>query len=68
MNLTKLPSFILIDIFDLDLLLSIAWVFLLIPPAVLVARCLIEHINRRAFEWLMMIPLFVLSVYLLLFS
>ena len=68
MNLTKLPSFILIDIFDLDLLLRIAWVFLLIPPAVLVARYLIEHINRQAFEWLMMIPLFVLSVYLLLFS
>lgn len=68
MNLTKLPSFILIDIFDLDLLLRIAWVFLLIPPAVLVARYLIEHINRQAFEWLMMVPLFVLSLYLLLFS
>ncbi len=68
MNLTKVPGFLLIGIFDLERLLSIAWVFLLIPPAVIVARYLIDRINQQVFEWLMMIPLFVLSVYLLLFS
>lgn len=67
-NVTKLPSYIAIGLFDLDLLLSIAWVFALIPPAVLLARYLIDHVSQRAFEWLMMTPLFVLSVTLLLSS
>ncbi len=68
MNLTKLPSYIAIDILDIDRLASIAWVFVLIPPAVLVARSLIDRINQQVFEWLMMIPLAVLSLYLLLFA
>ena len=66
MNLTKVPGFIALELFDYDRLLSIAWVFLLIPPAVLVARRLIDHINQRIFEWMMMIPLAALSAYLLL--
>ncbi|MCY3864831.1 MAG: sulfite exporter TauE/SafE family protein [Chloroflexi bacterium] len=66
MNLTKVPSFIALDLFDYDRLLSIAWVFLLIPPAVLVARRLIDRINQQVFELMMMIPLAVLSVVLLL--
>ncbi len=68
MNLTKLPAFVHIGNFDLARLQSIAWVFVLIPPAVLVARKLIDRIDQRAFEWLMMVPLLALSVYLLLFS
>ncbi len=68
MNLTKLPGFVAIGIFDFDRLLSIAWVFALIPPAVLVARRLIDRIDQRLFEWLMMAPLCVLSLYLLLAS
>lgn len=68
MNLTKLPAFVHIGNFDLERLQGIAWVFVLIPPAVLVARKLIDRIDQRAFEWLMMIPLLALSVYLLLFS
>ncbi len=68
MNLTKLPAFIHIGIFDFERLLQIGWVFLLIPPAVLLARRLIDRINQQVFEWLMMIPLFILSAYLLLFS
>ncbi len=68
MNLTKLPGYIFIEIVDFARLMSIAWVFVLIPPAVLVARYLIDHIDQKTFEWLMMVPLFVLSAYLLLFS
>ncbi len=68
MNLTKLPGYIAIDIFDFDRLIGIAWVFVLIPPAVLVARYLIDHINQQVFEWLMMVPLAVLSLYLLFLS
>ena len=68
MNLSKVPGFVALGLFDLDRLLSIAWVFLLIPPAVLAARYLIDRINQRIFELMMMIPLAALSVYLLLFS
>lgn len=66
MNLTKVPGFIALELFDYDRLLSIAWVFLLIPPSVLIARRLIDHINQQVFEWMMMIPLAALSVYLIL--
>ena len=65
MNLTKLPGFIYIGIFDIDRLLSIAWVFALIPPSVMLGRYLIGRINERTFEWMMLLPLFVLSVFLL---
>ena len=68
MNLTKVPGFIALELFDYDRLLSIAWVFLLIPPSVLVARRLIDHINQQVFEWMMMIPLAALSFYLILSS
>ena len=66
MNLTKLPGFILIGLFDVERLRGIVWVFVLIPPAVMAARYLIDRIDQQVFEWMMMIPLFVLSVYLLL--
>ncbi|MCY3780245.1 MAG: sulfite exporter TauE/SafE family protein [Chloroflexi bacterium] len=68
MNLTKAPGYLIIGLIDIDRLLSIAWVFLLIPPAVLLARYLIDHINQQVFEWLMMAPLAVLSLHLLFFS
>lgn len=68
MNMTKVPGYFAIDLFEIDRLIDVAWVFVLIPPAVLVARYLIDHINQQVFEWLMMIPLFLLSTYLLLFS
>ncbi len=66
MNLTKVPGFIALDLFDYERLLRIVWVFLLIPPAVFAARYLIDRINKRVFELMMMIPLAALSVYLLL--
>ena len=66
MNLTKVPGFMLLGLFDIERLLGIAWVFAIIPPAVILARYLIDRINQQVFEWLMMIPLFVLSLYLLL--
>ena len=67
-NLTKLPGYIGIGLFDIERFMGIGWVFALIPPAVWLARWLIDRIEQRVFEWLMMLPLFVLSFYLLLFS
>ena len=68
MNWTKVPGFIALELFDLERLLSIAWVFVLIPPALLLARHLIDRVNQQAFELMMMIPLALLSLYLLLSS
>lgn len=65
-NLTKLPTYITIGILDLSKLLAIAWVFILIPVAIAVARAMIDRINHRTFEWIMMAPLLILSLYLLL--
>ena len=67
-NLTKLPGFIALGILDIDQLVSIGWVFVIIPAAIALARALINRINQRTFEWIMMVPLVALSVYLLLFS
>ena len=67
-NLIKLPGFIAIGILDMPKLLDIGWVFILIPIAVAVGRSLITRINRRTFEWVMMIPLLLLSLSLLFFS
>lgn len=67
-NLTKLPNYVAIGILDPSQLLNIAWVFLLIPAAIAVARALIYRINQRTFEWMMKVPLIALSLYLLIFS
>lgn len=67
-NLTKLPGFIAIGILDVNKLLSIAWVFIIIPFAIYGARWVIKRINPVAFEWMMMIALLILSIILLFFS
>ncbi len=65
-NLAKLPNFIGIGILDIPQLLSIGWVFLIIPLAIALSRKLIDRIDQRSFEWIMIVPLIVLSLYLLL--
>lgn len=65
-NLTKLPTFIGIGVLDFDRVLSIAWVFIIIPFAIYGARWVITRINQKTFEWLMMVPLLILSISLLL--
>lgn len=67
-NLTKLPGFIAIGILDVNRLLSIAWVVVIIPFAIYGARYIITRINQKTFEWMMMIPLLILSISLLFFS
>ncbi len=67
-NLTKLPGFIAIGILDFNDLLNIIWVFVLIPFAIYGARWVITRIDPKTFEWLMMVPLLILSISLLFFS
>jgi uncharacterized membrane protein YfcA len=67
-NATKLPGFIAIGILDINKLLGIAWVFITIPFAIYGARWIISRMNPQVFEWMMMIPLILLSISLLFFS
>jgi uncharacterized protein len=64
-NLTKLPGFIVLGILDVNQLLSILWVVLIIPFSIAGARYIITRINQKTFEWIMIIPLLILSLYLI---
>jgi uncharacterized protein len=65
-NWTKLPGFIALGILDVNRLLSILWVVLIIPFAIVGARYVIFRINHKVFEWMMMIPLLFISLNLIL--
>jgi len=67
-NWTKLPGFIGLGILDVQKFLSIAWVLVIIPFAIYGARNIITRINQKTFEWIMIIPLLILSISLLFFS
>ena len=67
-NWTKLPGFIGLGILDIRQFLSIAWVLIIIPFAIYGARSVITRINQKTFEWMMMIPLLILSISLIFFS
>ena len=60
-NLAKLPNFIGIGILDIPQLLSIGWVILIIPLAIALSRKLIDRIDQRSFEWIMIAPLIVIE-------
>lgn len=64
-NWTKLPGFIVLGILDVNRLLSILWVVLIIPIAIVGARYVIFRINHKIFEWMMMIPLLFISLHLI---
>lgn len=64
-NLTKLPGFIGFGILDINQFLRIAWVLIIIPFAIYGARWVITRIDQTTFEWIMMIPLLILSISLI---
>lgn len=64
-NLIKLPAFITSGALDLPLLLSIAWVAPIIPFGVWTGGKIIERINAKVFEYIMLVLLLILSLYLI---
>lgn len=52
LNLLKIPGFLYTGVLNLPLLLSLWWVFLFIPVGILAARWLIQRVEPRAFEWI----------------
>ena len=65
LNLIKVPGFLWARVIDLPLLASVWWVFIFIPVGILLGRALIQRINQRAFEWLVMAMLVGASALLL---
>lgn len=65
-NLAKLPQFIQNGTLDMNQFMSIAWVVIIVPFAIYAARWVITRIDQKTFEWLLMIPLLILSINLLL--
>lgn len=57
-NVLKVPVYLYTQIIDFERLLSIAWILPLIPIGVWVGRWIVQRIDRRPFEWLMMFALF----------
>lgn len=68
MNITKVPGFVALGILDVSQFLRIMWVLIIIPFVIAYIRTIIKRIDQKTFEWVMMIPLMILSVYLLFFS
>jgi uncharacterized protein len=66
-NILKIPAFLSAQIINLPLLLSVAWIVLLIPAGVVAGRWIIVRINRHLFDQLMTV-LLVLAALLLLFG
>ncbi len=58
-NLLKVPGFILTGLFDLNKLLSVIWALPFIPVGVYAGRWMVNRINKRAFEWVMLAVLVI---------
>jgi uncharacterized membrane protein YfcA len=65
-NLLKLPAFLAGGVTNIDQLIGVLWALPLIPAGVWAGRWLINHINQRLFEWLMLAGLVWAGLTLLL--
>lgn len=68
-NILKLPFALMSrNILDIQLMLNIAWAFLLIPLGVWIGRTFVNRINPRSFEKLMLTLLFILGLFMLFYT
>jgi uncharacterized protein len=66
-NAVKLPGLVLAGLFNVQDLLSVAWVIPLIPLGVWLGRWLLYRLNKVAFERFMLVVLFIAAMVLLVF-
>jgi uncharacterized membrane protein YfcA len=64
-NLMKVPSFLASGITSLDLLGQTLWALPLIPLGVWTGRYLVRRMNALLFEQIMVVSLFLISIYLI---
>lgn len=66
-NFLKLPFTLLSsNVLNLHLLASIIWVVPVIPLASWIGKRSVDRMNQKVFEWMMLVLLFILSLYMLL--
>ena len=65
-NVLKLPGLLRANLLDIQQIIGILWVIPMIPLGVWIGRKLIERINPKTFERLMLGMLFVAGLLLLL--
>jgi uncharacterized membrane protein YfcA len=64
LNLIKVPGFWYTGVLNVQLLLSLWWVFLFIPLGIWTARWLVTHVNQQTFEWIIIVLLIISSIIL----
>jgi uncharacterized protein len=64
LNLIKVPGFLYTGVLNVQLLLSLWWVFPFIPLGIWSARWLVSHVNQQTFEWIVIALLIVSSIIL----
>jgi uncharacterized membrane protein YfcA len=64
LNLIKVPGFLYTGVLNVQLLLSLWWVFLFIPLGIWCARWLVTRVNQQTFEWIIIALLIASSIIL----
>jgi uncharacterized membrane protein YfcA len=64
LNLIKVPGFWYTGVLNVQLLLSLWWVFPFIPLGIWTARWLVTHVNQQTFEWIIIVLLIISSIIL----
>lgn len=64
LNVLKVPGFLYTGVLNLQLLLAYGWVVIFIPPGILAARWLVQRVEPRAFEGIVVALLLVSSLML----
>jgi uncharacterized membrane protein YfcA len=64
LNLIKVPGFLYTGVLNVQLLLSLWWVFPFIPLGIWAARWLVTHVNQQTFEWIIIVLLIISSIIL----
>jgi uncharacterized membrane protein YfcA len=64
-NALKVPGFLSAGVLDLSLLVSILWVLPIIPFGVWFGRFVVLRMNPKLFEWIMVVGMIFMGIYLL---
>lgn len=65
LNIVKLPFALAAGVIQVQQLLSILWALPLIPVGIWIGKRFVLIANPKVFEWVMLVPLFVMGIYML---
>lgn len=64
-NLLKIPGYLGADVINVDLLGGLLWALPIVPAALLVGRWIVFRLDKRLFDWIVLLSLIAAGVYLL---